>query len=313
MNRAAPSRTALALSSLFVAALIPAAAHAAADTASITGYYTVDGTTETKAGMAISGVSTQDESGIIVKNGGTLTFTSGSISTSSSGVSTNQYENSSFYGNAAGVLVKAGSVASFTDSRITTTGAGANGFSVYGKGAVLHLVRDTITCSGDFAHGVNATGTGTITLEDVVINTTGTRGGSGAVSTDRGSGTVTGLPVKGHTRGTGSPGIYSTGVVTMDSSVFVAEGSQGIIMEGLNQVLLHHTSVTGAASKPGCQVFQSGSGDSKEGLATVLFDGGSFSSQGSSLFYVAKTEASITLKNGVKVSSSGVLCNASAG
>lgn len=313
MIRAFPARRASGMSLAALVAFLPPNSHAAADTAGITAYHAVDGIAETKSGMTIFGVSTQDESGIIVKNGGSLTFTSGSVSTASSGVATSQYENSSFYGNAAGVLVKSGSTASFTDSRITTTGGGANGFSVYGVGAVLHLVRDTITCSGNFAHGVNATGTGTITMEDVVINTTGTKGGSGAVSTDRGSGTVTGVRVKGHTTGTGSPGIYSTGVVTMDSSVFVAEGSQGIIMEGLNQVILHRTSVTGAATKPGCQLFQSGSGDSKNGLATVLFDGGSFRSNGPSLFYVANTEASVTLKNGVNVASSGVLCNAAAG
>jgi hypothetical protein len=136
-------------------------------------------------------------------------------------------EDSSFYGLNAGVLAMTGSRITVTNGSITTRGTGANGAFAVGTGSVVELSKVKIDCVASGAHGVDATIAGTIICTDVDITTAG-NGAAAALSTDRGGGTVTFTRGSVFTSGTRSPGIYSTGSITVRDAKLTATSSEAI-------------------------------------------------------------------------------------
>ena len=72
-------------------------------------------------------------------------------------------------------------------NKITTTGKGANAIFAYGQ-SVIHSDNDLIDCTDGGAHGIMASGGGTTIARNIQMITRGAN--SGAIATDRGSGTI---------------------------------------------------------------------------------------------------------------------------
>jgi hypothetical protein len=267
--------------------------------------YTQSGGTATETNQSYIS-TTSDKSGVFVTNSGTLTLTNSSVKTSGN---TTSSDSSSFYGLNAGVLASNKGIIYLTGCSITTTGTGANGVFATGSGSSITLVNDTINCSNNLGHGVDATNGAVLTLTDVIINTAG--GSSAAIATDRGGGTinVTGGTFK--TTGTTAPGIYSTGTISISGADISATGSEGAVIEGANSITLTNTKLSGAV-KRGVMIYQSMSGDASgtEGIFTMT--GGSFSSVEGPLFYVTNSTGIIKITGVTTNIQSGVLINAGA-
>ncbi len=274
------------------------------------GAYTVDGTTASQSGQSYTAANA-DESAVYVIHSGNLTLVNATITTSSVSSSSDA---SSFYGLNAGVLAASGGVIDISNSTVTTTGDGANGVFASGDGSQVTISNTTINCTGQYAHAVMATLGGKLLVTNVDMTTAG--GSSGAIATDRGSGTidVTGGTIL--TTGPNSPGIYSTGQITVNDANITASGSEAAVIEGGNTINLKGTLLTSTfENKWGVMIYQSMSGDAEGTQGTFTMEGGalSYTSTTGPLFYVNNSTAIITLKS-VDISvGSGVLVNAAAG
>jgi len=276
-------------------------------TSGSSGAYSQSGGTVTKTGQAYTASAT-DQSGVYVTAGGTLTLTHSTVRTTGN---TSSPDNSSFYGQDAGVLASAAGKIEMSDCSVTTTGTGANGVFATGSGSSIVLAGDTITCSGQLGHGVDATQGATMTLTDVVIST-GPGANSAAIATDRGGGTITVTGGRMTTSGADAPGIYSTGAISVTGATISASGSEAAVIEGANSITLTRTALSGSL-KRGVMIYQSMSGDASGTQGTFTMTGGSLSAAAGPLFYVTNSTGIIRLTGVALSASSGVLVNAAAG
>ena len=151
--------------------------------------------------------TTSDQSVVYITESG-KTITDSTI-TKESGVSSN-IENSEFFGVNAAVLVQGGGL-TISGGTINTKAKGANALCVTNQGTVT-ITGTTITSTGESsARGLHATYGGTITANEVTVKSKG--GSCATLATDRGEGTVTCSRCDLTTEGSGSPLIYSTGVI----------------------------------------------------------------------------------------------------
>lgn len=150
------------------------------------------------------------------------------------GAAGNSDDYSSFYGLNAAVLATAGSTVSVTGGTVTADGKGANGVFATGSDTSVTLSDLTIDAQGDGAHAVMATLGASMTLTNVDMNTTDAH--SGAIATDRGSGTITVTGGTVTTSGADSPGIYSTGVIVVSGATITATGAEAAVIEGANSI-----------------------------------------------------------------------------
>ncbi|MDD4579348.1 MAG: hypothetical protein PHF80_01590, partial [Methanothrix sp.] len=189
------------------------------------GSYTLDGKTgkETNANYT---ADTDDTSAVYVLNCSKLTLINPTISTRGNSSS---MDASSFYGLNAAVLAASDSYVEITGGSVTTTGSGANGVFATGKGTTINLTGITINCTGEGGHGVDATLEGVLNLKDVDIITAGSH--SAAIATDRGSGIINVDGGKVATYGRDSPGIYSTGTISVKDAVISGIGAEGAVIE----------------------------------------------------------------------------------
>jgi len=198
-----------------------------------------------------------------------------------------------------------------TNGTITTKGTGANGAFAVGNGSVVKLSKVKIDCLASGAHGVDATITGTIICTDVDITTAG-NGAAAAISTDRGSGTVTFTRGSAATSGTRSPCIYSTGAITVSDAKLTATGSEAIVIEGKNSVTLNNTTLS-CLKQCGAMLYQSFSGDAGIGTSVLTMTGGSLTAAEGPMFKVTNTDAVVDLKGDAKLNAvSGILIKAAA-
>ena len=117
-----------------------------------TASYTLDGGSATISGRTFT-ASGNDQSAILVTNGGNLNLRDSSISTTGN---TSSEDNSSSYGLNAAVLAQAGGSISLSGCAITTRGAGASGVFATGSSSSVTMMNGTIICAGKSAHGVGA-------------------------------------------------------------------------------------------------------------------------------------------------------------
>lgn len=256
--------------------------------------------------------SADNVSAVYVRNGGNLTLVNPTIETSGN---TTSNDDSSFFGLNAAVIAAANSSVTVLGGAITTTGTGANGAFATGENASIRLSGTTINATGDGGHGVMATNGGLLTLEDVKIITTGAN--AAPLATDRGSGTVNVTNGSVASFGRDSPGVYSTGVVTVDGTNITSTSSEAAVIEGSNSITLSNATLVGSAGTRdrGIMIYQSMSGDAEPGQGTFTMTGGSYTwtSTTGPAFYVTNTNASITLSNVTVMSNASELLNASAG
>jgi hypothetical protein len=117
--------------------------------------------------------------------------------------------------------------------------------------------------------------------------------------------------------GTDSPGIYSTGDISVSGATVRATNAEAVVVEGANSVTLKDSIISGAKGSKdnGIMIYQSMSGDAETGTSSLVMTGGEYTwpSTTGPAFYVTNTKAVINLKETEVKSSSGTLLKAAAG
>ncbi len=251
---------------------------------------TIEGDTLTSNGA--------DENVALVDEGATVTFHDTTITRTSS--DSTGGDASSFYGVGAALLTTEGT-SYVKGGTISTDSAGGAGLFAYGKG-VVYAADTSITTKQNTSGGIHAAGGGTLYAWNLTSSTDGES--SATIRSDRGGGTMV---VDGGTyisNGVGSPTIYCTADISVNNSNLVANGSEGICIEGLNTLRLFDSHLTSTMSDNNQNdttwsviLYQSMSGDSEVGNSTFEMNGGSLTSKNGGLFYTTNTECTMTLKD----------------
>ena len=222
-------------------------------------------------------------------------------------------DNSNFYGTNSGIIAKDGASLTLKNLKVTTKASGANGVFSYGgsattdneggDGTTVTISDSKITTTGDNAGGIMTTGGGIMDASDLTIKTAGTS--SAAIRSDRGGGTVTVDGGTYTTTGAGSPAIYSTADITASSAKLIAKASEGIVIEGKNSVTINDCELTDDNTTLNGQsttyknifLYQSMSGDAADGQAEFTATNSDITTNKGDTLYVTNTTASINLKN----------------
>ena len=222
-------------------------------------------------------------------------------------------DSSSFYGNNSGILAKDGASLTVKNAKIKTAASGANGIFSFGgsattdnsssDGTSVSISDSEITTTGDNAGGIMTTGGGKMTAKNLTINTAGTS--SAAIRTDRGGGSVSVTGGTYTTTGKGSPSIYSTADVSVSDADLVSKTSEGIVIEGKNSVTLDNCKLTDSNTQLNGQsttyknifLYQSMSGDAADGEASFTAKNSSITTKKGDTLYVTNTTATIELEN----------------
>lgn len=263
-----------------------------------------------------------DENVILVQNG--ATFTLNSVIVNKTGDASNT-ENAEFYGLNAAFLVTNSSTGVIFNTSILTNGKGANAVFSYGSSSKIEIFNSSIITTGQSSsRGLLATYTGTINAYNIFISTTG--GSCATLATDRGEGVVTCLSCQLITAGAGSPVIYSTGTITIDSTTGSALDAQMVVVEGANSAFIKDSTLNSFSNgnrdskvdSSGIFIYQSTSGDANEGVGNFAAVSSNFNIFENStyyktapMFFVTNAEAKITLLGGNKFNyGSGVFLKA---
>lgn len=222
-------------------------------------------------------------------------------------------DNSNFYGTNSGIIAKDGASLTLKNLKVTTKASGANGVFSYGgsattdneggDGTTVTISDSKITTTGDNAGGIMTTGGGIMNASDLTSKTAGTS--SAAIRSDRGGGTVTVDGGTYTTTGAGSPAIYSTADITASSAKLIAKASEGIVIEGKNSVTINDCELTDDNTTLNGQsttyknifLYQSMSGDAADGQAEFTATNSDITTNKGDTLYVTNTTASINLKN----------------
>lgn len=244
---------------------------------------------------------------------------SGDIKVSLSGVNITKAgdsdggDSTSFYGTNSAILAKDGAELTIENANITTNATGANGVFSYGgsattnnsnsDGTTINISDSKITTSSDNSGGIMTTGGGIMNANNLTIKTSGTS--SAAIRSDRGGGEVTVDSGTYETSGQGSPTIYSTANIKVSNATLIATASEGVVIEGANSVTLNNCNLTDTNNKLNGQsttyknifLYQSMSGDAKEGGSTFTSKNSKIVTNKGDSFYVTNTSATINLEN----------------
>ena len=148
------------------------------------------------------------------------------------------------------------------------------------------------------------TGGATLNATNLDIETAGNS--SAAIRSDRGGGNLNVNGGKYVTNGLGSPAIYSTAEIVVDSAELISNNSEAVVVEGKNSVSITNSSLTGNMTKSHngttdylkcIMLYQSMSGDADEGEASFTAKDSSITSLSGDMFYVTNTSAKISLEN----------------
>lgn len=215
-------------------------------------------------------------------------------------------DNSNFCGTNSGIIAKDGASLTLKNLKVTTKASGANGVFSYGCSATtdneggdrttVTISDSKITTTGDNAGGI-------MNASDLTIKTAGTS--SAAIRSDRGGGTVNVDGGTYTTTGAGSPDIYSTADITASSAKLIAKASEGIVIEGKNSVTINDCELTDDNTTLNGQsttyknifLYQSMSGDAADGQAEFMATNSDITTKKGDTLYVTNTTASINLKN----------------
>ena len=209
-----------------------------------------------------------------------------------------------FYGDNAAIFATNGATLDLSDIVVDTDGKHANAVFSYGEGTTVNIRNSEIRTSGNCSGGLMTTGGGTMNAENLTIHTTGNS--SAAIRSDRGGGTVNVTGGSYTTDGKGSPVIYSTADITVNDAKMESTSSQSVVVEGRNSVTLNNvTLVADNNSKnsdksewyQAVMIYQSMSGDAKEGEAAFSMKDGSLVNKNGDIFFVNNTVTTITLEN----------------
>lgn len=217
-------------------------------------------------------------------NGSSISITNTDIATQGTG------------NNGHGVLAQNGGSIEFESGSITTAGTLSFGLSATGTGSTIAAEAVTIETAGTNAHGVQAASSGVITLDDVVIDTSGQSAqgiwANGANSQISGLATIT-------TLGTNAHGAYATSGGNVDvagSIVTNGNSARGLYATGTGSILTSTADVTtsGSSGAHGAHAQQG---------ATIEIVGGVFATNGtaSNGLYATLSGSTLTVENATVV------------
>ncbi len=236
-----------------------------------------------------------DVSAGISKNRGKLTLEG---MTAVSSAKSSDTAESRFFGTSSAFLCMPSSQIDIKDSVITTTGNGSSACFAYGTGSVIDISQSEIITQNANARALASTYHGNIYAAGSEISTSGANSPAVFVGVNGGTITVTGGEIT--TLGVSSPAVYSEGTVALTGVKIKTSSSEAAVVEGKNSV-----SLTGCDIESGSTTFtlyQSNSGETTKGLATLNVFGGKIEAKSGALFYVANTDAKIYLQ-GVEIDS----------
>lgn len=254
--------------------------------------------TESAEGTAYT--SSSDSENAVLVSGSTVTLTDATV-TKTGG---SDGESADFYGINAAVLAKGGATLTLENAVITSDGTHANGVFSYGTGTTVNVTDTAITTAGNNSGGLMTTGGAALNAVNVTVSTAGNS--SAAIRSDRGGGTVTVQGGTYETAGQGSPAIYSTADITVSDAVLNAAASEAVVIEGGNSVTLNSTVLRGSdhvlngqsTVKTNVLIYQSMSGDAREGNSAFTMTGGAMTALTGDMFHVTNVTTTISL-NGV--------------
>ena len=211
-------------------------------------------------------------------------------------------DSADFYGTNAAVLVYNNATLDITEGEITTDGAHANAVFAYGSGTI-NITDTRITTKSNNSGGIMVTGGGTLNATNLTVETFGNS--SAPIRSDRGGGT---MRVKGGSytsNGVGSPAIYSTAKINVESATLTSTASEGIVIEGSNSVTIKSSTVTDTNNQlngnsetyKNIFIYQSMSGDAETGTGTFDASNSIFITNQGDHFFVTNTTAVINLTN----------------
>ncbi|MDO5118044.1 MAG: hypothetical protein Q4D34_06120 [Eggerthellaceae bacterium] len=208
-----------------------------------------------------------------------------------------------FYGENAAIFATNGATLDLKNILVTSDGTHANAVFTYGKGTTVNIADSVIETVGNCSGGLMTTGGGTTNASNLTIHTTGNS--SAAIRSDRGGGTMT-VDGGGYTtEGKGSPVVYSTADITVSNAEMTSTASQGIVIEGKNSVTLNNVTLTASNTQKNSNksewyqavmIYQSMSGDAKEGTSAFAMNGGTLTNTNGDVFFVNNTSTTIDLK-----------------
>ena len=222
-------------------------------------------------------------------------------------------DNTSFYGTNSGILAKSGANVTIKNATIKTDATGANGVFSYGGSATtnntnsdnttINISNSEITTTKDNSGGIMTTGGGIMNAKNLKITTAGTS--SAAIRSDRGGGVVTVNKGTYKTTGKGSPAVYSTADITVKNATLVSKASEGLIIEGKNKITIDNVKLTDTNNTLNGQsttyknifIYQSMSGDAKEGTAEFSAKDSTITTNKGDTIYVTNTKTKISLEN----------------
>lgn len=241
--------------------------------------------------------STEGSENAILVSGGTSTLSD--ITVTKSGDSDG--DNSDFYGTNAAILAKDGTL-NINGGNITTNGSHANGVFAYSSG-LINISDANIKTSSNNSGAVMVTGGGTLTANNVTATTDGNS--SAPIRSDRGGGTLTVNKGTYTANGVGSPAIYSTADITVNSADLISTKSEGVVVEGKNSVTLNsvnltdtNTSLNGnSETYKNIFLYQSMSGDAEAGNSSFTANNSNITTNKGDTIFVTNTKSTISLEN----------------
>ncbi|MBP2655170.1 MAG: hypothetical protein H6Q73_2739 [Firmicutes bacterium] len=250
-----------------------------------------------------------DESAIYAKNGGVVTLTNATISSSSVGSSEDAC---ALWGVDSAVLANGGTI-TITGGSITTKGTYGNGaFATNGGTLSISGTADehfTITAEAAHGHGIDVTNGGIVNLKYVDIITYG-QTGSAVASDNVGTDTLNYVSVDNCnliTYGLGSAGVYvdDHGVFTVTNSTLSSANDEGAVVTAGGILYLTDCDTSGlSAFKMHCT--------NEQIAGTAVISGGSLTSTSGAAILYDKAIGSITVENGTTITSAnGVLVDVS--
>ena len=207
-------------------------------------------------------------------------------------------DDSSFRGVNAGVRVYGNAEVTLKDCTIEASAQNGTGVFAYENG-VVYISDSTVNVSGGGAGGVQVAGGGTLYGSNLTVTTES----KAAIRSDRGGGVMV---IDGGTytsNGSGGcPVIYSTADITAKNIIGISTASRAVIIEGKNSVSLENCTLTGndqttksGSIRANVLLYQSASGDAKEGTSVFSMTGGQMISQSGAMFYCTNTSSVINL------------------
>lgn len=180
------------------------------------------------------------------------------------------------------------------DSKVTTEGKGATGIAAVGTRAILNLTNVDVITKADRSKGILATKKGQIVADNINIETTGYK--SSAIATDMGGGNIEVKNSNILTDNIDSAGIYATGNVKAENTVFTTKQAESICIDGSGTVDLINV-VCNAFKKRGAMLYYTGPTDRSSPEGRLNITNGEMNVEDGPVFYVMNSSGVINLDN----------------